>query len=218
MGSWEESARILGSFLGGIWKGSKRILKGTCEGSGRLLEESERIVLILKEISLAMEKNKVVFPLIIERTDLPRTFQYLLAGIQQIELDETSFTDDEVKEKLIKSFETHLPISPSSPVEIKTDPHPEPDDEKLDNSIAVLPLRSISPNKDFNFIADGLTDSVITNLGKVEGIKVLSRQTVSGFKEKGKIITLKVDNNTTLTLTKSAIAGLAGKVNQDDIA
>ena len=28
----------------------------------------------------------------------------------------------------------------------------------------------------------------------------------------------KGDNNTTLTLTKSAIAGLAGKVNQDDIA
>jgi len=27
-----------------------------------------------------------------------------------------------------------------------------------------------------------------------------------------------VDNNTTITLTKSAIAGLAGKVNQDDIA
>ena len=41
--------------------------------------------------------------------------------------------------------------------------------------------------------------------------------TISGFKEKGKIITLKVDNNTTITLTKSAIAGLAGKVNQDDI-
>ena len=31
-------------------------------------------------------------------------------------------------------------------------------------------------------------------------------------------ISLKVDNNTTITLTKSAIAGLAGKVNQDDIA
>ena len=42
--------------------------------------------------------------------------------------------------------------------------------------------------------------------------------TVSGFKEKGKIITLKVDSNTTLTLTKSAIAGLAGKTNQDSLA
>ena len=38
---------------------------------------------VLKEISLAMEKNKVVFPLVIEKTDLPRTFQYLLAGIQE---------------------------------------------------------------------------------------------------------------------------------------
>ena len=42
--------------------------------------------------------------------------------------------------------------------------------------------------------------------------------TVTGFKEKGKLITLKVDNNTTLTFNKSAIAGLSGKINQDDIA
>ena len=182
---WMDQSGIDGA---SIW--TESIVEAIDESSAVILLVSNNSVNsphVLKEISLAMEKNKVVFPLIIERTDLPRTFQYLLAGIQQIELDETSFTDDEVKEKLIKSFETHLPISPSSPVEIKTDLLPEPDDEKLDNSIAVLPLRSISPNKDFNFIADGLTDSVITNLGKVEGIKVLSRQTVSGFKEEASV-------------------------------
>ena len=138
---------------------------------------------VLKEISLAMEKNKVVFPLIIEKTDLPRTFQYLLAGIQQIEMNEASFAHDEVKEKLIKSFESHLAVAPSDLGEGKKDSLPEPKEEApLGNSIAVLPLRSISPNKDYDFIADGLSDSIITNLGKVEGIKVLSRQTISGFK------------------------------------
>ena len=40
---------------------------------------------------------------------------------------------------------------------------------------------------------------------------------VSGFKEKGSLVTLKVDNNTTLTFNKSAIAGLSGEINQDDI-
>jgi TolB-like protein/Tfp pilus assembly protein PilF len=138
---------------------------------------------VLKEISLAMEKNKVVFPLIIEKTDLPRTFQYLLAGIQQIEMNEASFALDKVKEKLIKSFKSHLAVAPSDLGEGKKDSLPEPKEEApLGNSIAVLPLRSISPNKDYDFIADGLSDSIITNLGKVEGIKVLSRQTISGFK------------------------------------
>ena len=138
---------------------------------------------VLKEISLAMEKNKVVFPLVIEKTDLPRTFQYLLAGIQQIEINEASFAHDEVKKKLIKSFETHLAVVPSNLGEGKKHPVPEPKEKApLGNSIAVLPLRSISPNKDYDFIADGLSDSIITNLGKVEGIKVLSRQTTSCFK------------------------------------
>ena len=138
---------------------------------------------VLKEISLAMGKNKVVFPLIIEKTDLPRTFQYILAGIQQIEMSEASFAHGEVKEKLIKSFEAHLAVVPSNLGQGKKDSLPEPKEKApLGNSIAVLPLRSISPNKDYDFIADGLSDSIITNLGKVEGIKVLSRQTISCFK------------------------------------
>ena len=61
---------------------------------------------------------------------------------------------------------------------------------------------------------------MINNLNK--GDKVVTMGgiigTVTGFKEKGKLITLKVDNNTTLTFNKSAIAGLSGKINQDDIA
>jgi len=60
---------------------------------------------------------------------------------------------------------------------------------------------------------------MINNLNK--GDKVITMGgiigTVSGFKEKGKIITLKVDNNTTLTFNKSAIAGLSGKISEEDL-
>ena len=63
-------------------------------------------------------------------------------------------------------------------------------------------------------------EKMIENLNK--GDKVVTMGgivgTVSGFKEKGKLITLKVDTTATLTLTKSSIAGLAGKVNHEDIA
>ncbi len=40
---------------------------------------------------------------------------------------------------------------------------------------------------------------------------------INGFKENGKLVILKVDNNTSLTLNKSAIAGLSNKVSKDDI-
>ena len=60
---------------------------------------------------------------------------------------------------------------------------------------------------------------MINNLNK--GDKVITMGgiigTVSGFKEKGKIITLKVDNNTTLTFNRSAIAGLSGKISEEDL-
>ena len=62
-------------------------------------------------------------------------------------------------------------------------------------------------------------EEMINNLNK--GDKVITMGgiigTVNGFKEKGKIITLKVDNNTTLTFNKSAIAGLSGKISEEDL-
>ena len=62
-------------------------------------------------------------------------------------------------------------------------------------------------------------EEMINNLNK--GDKVVTMGgiigKVSGFKEKGSLVTLKVDNNTTLTFNKSAIAGLSGEINQDDI-
>lgn len=179
---WMDQSGIDGA---SIW--TESIVEAIDESSAVILLVSSHSVNsphVLKEVTLAMEKNKAVFPLIIEKTDLPRTFQYLLAGIQQIEMNEASFTHDEAKEKLIKSFETHFAVTPSNLVgEDKKVSVPEPKEESsLGNSIAVIPLRSISPNKDYEFIADGLSDSIITNLGKVEGIKVLSRQTISCFK------------------------------------
>ena len=40
---------------------------------------------------------------------------------------------------------------------------------------------------------------------------------VQGFKEKGRQIVIKVDNNTNLTINKTAIAGLAEKVKDEEL-
>ena len=62
-------------------------------------------------------------------------------------------------------------------------------------------------------------ETMINNLNK--GDKVVTMGgiigTVNGFKEKGRLITLKVDNNTIITLNKSAVAGLSGKIDQNEI-
>ena len=52
-------------------------------------------------------------------------------------------------------------------------------------------------------------DKVIT-IGGIVG-------TITGFKEKGKLVTVKVDSNTTLTFNKSSIAGLFGKISEEDL-
>ena len=52
-------------------------------------------------------------------------------------------------------------------------------------------------------------DKVIT-MGGIYG-------TVQGFKEKGRQAVIKVDNNTNITINRTAIAGLAGKVKDEEL-
>ena len=49
-------------------------------------------------------------------------------------------------------------------------------------SIAVLPLANLSNDRQQEFFADGMTDQLITNLAKIEGLGVISHQSVMRFK------------------------------------
>ena len=52
-------------------------------------------------------------------------------------------------------------------------------------------------------------DKVIT-MGGIYG-------TIQGFKEKGRQAVIKIDNNTNITINRTAIAGLAGKVKDEEL-
>jgi TolB-like protein/DNA-binding winged helix-turn-helix (wHTH) protein/Tfp pilus assembly protein PilF len=52
------------------------------------------------------------------------------------------------------------------------------------NSIAVLPFTDMSPGKDQEYFADGLSEQLINDLAKVSGLKVVARS--SAFQFKGK--------------------------------
>jgi TolB-like protein/class 3 adenylate cyclase/Flp pilus assembly protein TadD len=50
-------------------------------------------------------------------------------------------------------------------------------------SVAVLPFDNLSENKENAFFADGVQDEILTNLAKVADLKVISRTSVSGYRD-----------------------------------
>jgi len=50
------------------------------------------------------------------------------------------------------------------------------------NSIAVLPFRDFSPNKDQEAFCDGMTDAIIGRLARLSGLKVISMTSVMNYK------------------------------------
>lgn len=52
------------------------------------------------------------------------------------------------------------------------------------HSIAVLPLKNLSGNPANDYFSDGMTESLITSLSKVDGLKVISRSSVFRFKDR----------------------------------
>ncbi|PYI76968.1 MAG: hypothetical protein DMF04_07490 [Verrucomicrobia bacterium] len=55
---------------------------------------------------------------------------------------------------------------------------------KLDKSIAVLPFENLSADKENAYFADGIQDDILTNLAKIGDLKVISRTSVMGYREK----------------------------------
>ncbi len=49
-------------------------------------------------------------------------------------------------------------------------------------SIAVLPLENLSRDKEQEYFADGMTEELITNLGKIRSLRVISRTTAMHYK------------------------------------
>jgi TolB-like protein/class 3 adenylate cyclase/Tfp pilus assembly protein PilF len=55
---------------------------------------------------------------------------------------------------------------------------------KLEKSIAVLPFENLSADKENAYFADGIQDDILTNLAKIGDLKVISRTSVMGYREK----------------------------------
>lgn len=56
------------------------------------------------------------------------------------------------------------------------------------NSLAVLPLENLSGDSTQEYFSDGVTEAIITDLGKIRGIRVISRTSVMPFKNAHKTL------------------------------
>ena len=58
--------------------------------------------------------------------------------------------------------------------------------ERETKSIAVLPFADISPEQDNKYFSDGLTEEIITNLSKLQTVRIISRTSVMHYERTGK--------------------------------
>jgi len=55
-------------------------------------------------------------------------------------------------------------------------------------SVAVLPFTNMTPDQDNDYITDGITEDIISEIGKIEGLRVISRTSVQHYRNTEKTI------------------------------
>jgi TolB-like protein/Tfp pilus assembly protein PilF len=80
------------------------------------------------------------------------------------------------------------------------------------HSIAVLPLRNLSPDAGQDYFADGITEDVITNLAQSLPLRVISRTSVMRYKETAEPIAQVARELGVDTIVEGAVARSGGRV------
>ena len=123
---------------------------------------------VVREVSLAFEKNKKILPLDLEPVELSEDLQYHLAGIQRAPMTNI----DAVLRALAK-----LGLAPTSAPTITL--VKETDGRK---SLMILPFQDLSPTADNAWFADGIVSELISALSNVKALRVTDAQTTKDFK------------------------------------
>ncbi len=79
-------------------------------------------------------------------------------------------------------------------------------------SLAVLPLENLSGNPEEEYFADGMTEALITELGKVHALRVISRQSVMQYKGTRKSVPQIARELNVDAVVEGSVLRAAGKV------
>ncbi len=144
---------------------------------------------VAKEVMLISEKKRPILPIHLEPVTIPAVLKYPLAGIQHIEYFRG---DEEENFRTIMRALQRAGVEPrvSSPLSgegPQNDLAESPTGMTAAHSmhstevplspgaLAVLPFENISPEKETDYFADGLTEELITSLSTLSEVEVVSR-------------------------------------------
>ena len=127
---------------------------------------------VAKELAVAAELKKHIIPIELEAVQLKREFLYHLTGLQRVAHTNT----DAILHALEKYKGSGTDLSPS----ILTVERTEVRSTVL--RIAVLPFEDQSPAHDNEWFSDGLTDELISTLGKLDQLFVIDSKSSGMYK------------------------------------
>jgi adenylate cyclase len=123
---------------------------------------------VVREVSLAFEKNKKILPLDLEPVALTDDLAYHLAGLQR-----TSMTNIDSIIRALGKIGLEATHAPTMQLVKETDGR---------KSLMVLPLEDLSPTADNQWFADGLAAELISALSNVRSLRVTDQQSTKEFK------------------------------------
>jgi TolB-like protein/Flp pilus assembly protein TadD len=134
---------------------------------------------VVKEVSLALERQKQILPVNLEPVEVPRALRYPLAGIQHIDLFGGDASDG--LGQVLRALARHGIVPHERKAAVSSAPvaAPASGGKKV---IAVLPFANISPDKESDYFSDGLSEEINARLARIGGIKVVSRTNSMQYK------------------------------------
>jgi adenylate cyclase len=150
---------------------SKEIVDGIngCKALVLLLSSSSVISPnVIKEVSLASEKQKKIIPLDLEPVTIPPELEYQLAGIQR-----TPMTNIDAIIRALGKLGFEATQAPTMKLVKETDSR---------KSLMILPFEDLSPTADNGWFTDGIVSELIQALSNVKSLHLMDAQTTKDFK------------------------------------
>jgi TolB-like protein len=141
---------------------------------------------VVREVSLAFEKNKKILPLDLEPVELSEDLQYHLAGIQRAPM-----TNIDAILRALEKIGVARVLTRSQKERVKdqrVETRSTPQDDR--KSLMILPFEDLSPTRDNDWFADGVVNEMISALSNVKALRVTDSATTKEYKSyKGHLTT-----------------------------